>query len=64
MTKKLDELLKKRAQIEAEIENFQRIENRKSEILLWPEFQKIAELPDEILKSALSKIAQENLSTG
>lgn len=64
MTKKLDSLLKKRAQIEAEIENFQRLENRKAEIFLWPEFQKIAVLSDEILKSAFSKIAQENSPAG
>lgn len=64
MTKKLDALLKKRAQIEAEIENFQRLENRKSEIFSWPEFQNIAALPDEILKSAFSKIAQENPPAG
>lgn len=64
MTKKLDALLKKRAQIEAEIKNFQQLENRKSEIFLWPEFQKIAMIPDEILKSALSKIVAENLPAG
>ncbi len=64
MTKKLDSLLKKRAQIEAEIENFQRLENRKSEIFSWPEFQKVVALPDEILKSALVKIAQENPPVG
>lgn len=64
MTKKLDALLKKRERVEAEIQKIQALENRKAEIFLWPEFQKIAGMPDEILKSALSKIAQENPPAG
>lgn len=64
MTKKLDALLKKRERVEAEIQKIQALENRKAEIFAWQEFQKIAELPDEILKSALVKIVQENLSAG
>lgn len=64
MTKKLDSLLKKRERLDAEIENFQRLENRKAEIFSLPEFQKIVVLPDEILKLAFSKIVAENLPAG
>lgn len=63
MTKKLDALLKKRERVEAEIQKIQALENRKAEIFSWPQFQKVAGLPDEILKTALSKIAAENLQT-
>ncbi|MDD5395483.1 MAG: hypothetical protein PHE17_20865 [Thiothrix sp.] len=60
-TKSLSLLLKKREQLECEIEAAQQLEKRKSEIIGWPEFAKILSLPDEILRTSLTQIAAENL---